>query len=89
MTTSFLNLYKLSNDKRAEEAAFHRQIGTLRNEVDIMSRKIIFVVCLVSVFVIPGSAFGVFVPGSSITAQAASQLSSETSPDNSINGIIR
>lgn len=51
-----------------------------------MSRKMIFVVCLVSVFAIPGNAFGIFVPGSSITAQAASQLSSETSPDNSING---
>lgn len=51
-----------------------------------MYLRMSFVVCLVSVFGLAGSAFGVLIPGSSITAQAASQLSSETSPAKSING---
>ena len=86
LTFPLLNLYTSSSDKRAEGVALKYQGRSLKKAADIMCRRMSFVVCMVSVFALPGSAFGVLIPGSSITAQAASQLSSETSPDKSVNG---
>lgn len=51
-----------------------------------MRRKLFFVACLASTFGMVNSAFGTLIPGLSISAQAASQQSSETYPQKSIDG---
>lgn len=59
---------------------------TLRAKTAIMCSKLLLLLSIVFVVTLVGDASGTIVPGSSITAEAASQFDTDTGPEKSVDG---